>query len=60
MAYVRKADKEILVVGNYKNEPDRIVMEAPYTAVLLNNYAEDPEDKIEIRLKPYQLLIMEI
>ncbi len=60
MAYVRKADKEILVVGNYKNEPDRIVMEAPYTTVLLNNYAEDPEDKIEIRLKPYQLLIMEI
>lgn len=60
MAYVRKADKEILVVGNYKNAHDRIVLEAPYTELLLNNYNEDPTDRMEIELKPYQLLVMEM
>ena len=60
MAYIRKADREILVVGNYKNEPDKIVLEAPYTELLLNNYDEEPNDRILIELRPYQLLIMEI
>ena len=60
MAYIRKANREIMVIGNYKNSPDRIVLEAPYTAILLNNYEDDPNDIINIDLKPYQLLVMEV
>lgn len=44
MAYYRKGDRTLLVVGNYQREAQEIELSAGYRKVLLNNYKEIAED----------------
>lgn len=60
MAYYRKGDKTLLVVGNYQKEEQDIVLPAAYKNVLLNNYADIAEENLTIRLYGYQVLILEM
>lgn len=60
MAYYRKGDKMLLVVGNYQKEEQDIVLPAAYKNVLLNNYADIAEENLTIRLYGYQVLILEM
>lgn len=60
MAYYRKGDKTLLVVGNYQREAQEIVLPGGYRKVLLNNYGDVAEDNGMIRLYGYQVLILEM
>ena len=60
MAYYRKGDKTLLVVGNYQRQEQEIALPAAYRKVLLNNYADIAEENGTIRLHGYQVLILEM
>ncbi len=63
MAYYRKGDKTLLVVGNYQRQEQEIVLPASYRSVLLNNYADiavEDETAHRIRLHGYQVLVLEM
>lgn len=60
MAYYRKDDKTLLVVGNYQRKEQSITLPSPYSQVLLNNYKEVMEENGVIRLQGYQVLILEM
>ncbi len=60
MAYYRKGDKTLLVVGNYQREAQEIVLPGGHRKVLLNNYGDVAEDNGRIRLYGYQVLILEM
>ena len=60
MAYYRKGDKTLLVVGNYQRETQEIVLPGGHRKVLLNNYGDVAEDNGKIRLYGYQVLIFEM
>lgn len=63
MAYYRKGDKTLLVVGNYQRQEQEIVLPASYRSVLLNNYADiavEDEMAHRIRLHGYQVLVLEM
>lgn len=60
MAYYRKGDRTLLVVGNYQKEAQEIKLPAGYRKVLLNNYKEIAEDGQTIRLQGYQVLVLEM
>lgn len=60
MAYYRKGDKTLLVVGNYQRKEQSITLPSPYSQVLLNNYKEVMEENGIIRLQGYQVLILEM
>lgn len=60
MAYYRKGDKTLLVVGNYQRQEQEISFPAAYRKVLLNNYADIAEENGKIRLQGYQVLVLEM
>lgn len=60
MAYYRKGERTLLVVGNYQREPQEIPLPAMYKRVLLNNYKDIAQDKGTIRLQGYQVLVLEM
>ena len=60
MAYYRKGDKTLLVVGNYQRQEQEIALPAAYRKVLLNNYADIAEESGKIRLHGYQVLVLEM
>ncbi len=60
MAYYRRGDKTLLVVGNYQKEEQEIALPAAYKNMLLNNYTDITEKNHTIRLYGYQLLILEM
>lgn len=60
MAYYRKGDKTLLVVGNYQKEEQDIMLPAAYKNILLNNYTDIAEEKLTIRLHGYQVLILDM
>ena len=60
MAYYRKGDKTLLVIGNYQRQEQEIALPAAYRKVLLNNYADIAEENGKIRLHGYQVLILEM
>ncbi len=60
MAYYRKGDKTLLVIGNYQMDMQTVTLPAPYQRILLNNYADLTEDEHAITLQAYQVLIMEM
>ncbi len=60
MAYYRKGERTLLVVGNYQREPQEIALPAMYKSVLLNNYKDIAQDKGTIRLQGYQVLVLEM
>ena len=60
MAYYRKGDKTLLVVGNYQKEPQTIELEGECKKVLLNNYDDVAMYGKKIELKGYQFLVIEM
>ena len=60
MAYYRKGDRTLLVVGNYQREAQEIVLPSGYQKVLLNNYGNVSEVNGRIRLYGYQVLVLEM
>ncbi|MBD5508577.1 MAG: alpha-glucosidase [Lachnospiraceae bacterium] len=60
MAYYRKGDKTLLVIGNYQRQGQEIVLPAAYRKVLLNNYADIAEENGVIRMHGYQVLVLEM
>ncbi len=60
MAYYRKGERTLLVVGNYQREEQEIKLPGTCRNVLLNNYKDIAEDKGTITLHGYQVLILEM
>lgn len=60
MAYYRKGERTLLVVGNYQRESQEIELPVMYQNVLLNNYKDIVEDRGTIRLQGYQVLVLEM
>ena len=60
MAYYRKGDRTLLVIGNYQRDEQEVVLPRAYKNVLLNNYHDIAENKERITLHGYQVLILEM
>lgn len=60
MAYYRKGDPTLLVIGNYQRDEQKITLPAAYKEVLLNNYKDIAENQEQITLHGYQVLILEM
>lgn len=60
MAYYRKGEKTLLVIGNYQKKEQDVTLPAPYKKVLLNNYPEISMEGRTIRMQGYQALILEM
>lgn len=60
MAYYRKGDKNLLVIGNYQMAEQTITLPSSYKRILLNNYHDLKENGAELTLKAYQVLILEM
>lgn len=60
MAYYRKGERTLLVVGNYQRDDQEIKLPTAYQNVLLNNYHDIAEVSGTIRLHGYQVLVLEM
>ena len=60
MAYYRRGEKTLLVVGNYQREEQTIALPSACKKVLLNNYPDVKFAGNSIVLHGYQVLILEL
>ena len=61
MAYYRKGDKTLLVVGNYQwDEQEPSHFHAACKKVLINNYPDMVLDGNSVKLHGYQVLVVEL
>lgn len=60
MAYYRKRDKTLLVVGNYQWDEQEITLPSEYKKVLINNYPDMVLDGNSVKLHGYQVLVVEL
>ena len=60
MAYYRNGDKTLLIIGNYQKEERTITLPSAYKKVLINNYADIASEGNYIRMKGYQVLVLEM
>ena len=60
MAYYRKGDKTLLVIGNYQMEAQAVELPSEYKKVLLNNDADLALEGLTLKLKGYQVIILEM
>ncbi len=60
MAYYRKGEKTLLVIGNYQTAEQDAVLPREYKKVLLNNYPELIQDGTALKLHGYQAVILEL
>lgn len=60
MAYHRKADKDLLVIGNFQKEAQNVTLPSEYKNVLINNYPDAEINGTEVQLKGYQVLVIEL
>lgn len=60
MAYYRKGEKTLLVIGNYQKEEQEVVLPGAWKKVLINNYPDVEENNRTVRLHGYQVLILEM
>ena len=66
MAYYRKGEKTLLVVGNFQRGEQEIVLPQMYEKVLINNYPDvEPGAGTDagistVRMKGYQVLVLEM
>lgn len=60
MAYYRKGDKTLLVIGNYQREEQIITLPAPCKNVLINNYPDIAASGDSVKLHGYQVLVLEL
>lgn len=60
MAYYRKGDKTLLVVGNYQWKEQEITLPSECKKVLINNYPDMVLDGNSVKLHGYQVLVVEL
>ena len=60
MAYYRKGDKTLLVIGNYQMEEQTVTLPSPYKCILLNNYSNLTKNEHMLTLQASQVLILEM
>ena len=59
MAYYRKWDKTLLVVGNYQWDEQEITLPSESKKVLINNYPDVNLSGLTVQLHGYQILVLE-
>ena len=61
MAYYRKsADQTLLVIGNYKTQPQTLTLPSKIKNIVLNNLPQLKTDGNEITLEGYQAVVLEV
>lgn len=60
MAYFRKGEKTLFVIGNYQRKEQDVVLPAACKKVLLNNYPDVCMQDLTLRMQGYQVLILEL
>lgn len=60
MAYHRKADKDMLVIGNFQRERQSVTLPAEVENILLNNYPDIKLEGKELILGGYQAVVLEM
>ena len=62
MAYHRKGEKDLLVIGNFQKNPQTAVLPSACKNLLLNNYQDLDmnEEKTAVHLKGYQAIVIEL
>lgn len=60
MAYHRKADKDLLVIGNFQKEAQTVTLPSEFKKILINNYPDAMLDGCELTLKGYQVIVGEL
>ena len=62
MAYHRKGEKDLLVIGNFQKDPQTAVLPSVCKNLLLNNYQDLDmnEEKTAVHLKGYQAIVIEL
>lgn len=60
MAYYRKGEKTLLVIGNYQMDPQTVELPSEYKKILLNNYPELVKEGLTLKLHGYQAVILEM
>lgn len=60
MAYHRKGQKDLLVLGNFQKEAQTVALPSSCHRILLNNSPEAAISSKEVRLDGYQVLVLEL
>lgn len=60
MAYHRKADKDLLVIGNFQKEEQSVTLPSACQKVLINNYPDMIAEGDQVTLQGYQVLVLEL
>mgnify|MGYP006071092593 FL=1 len=60
MAYYRKADKDLLVIGNFQKEEQSVTLPSACRKVLINNYPDMIAEGGQVTLQGYQVLVLEL
>lgn len=60
MSYHRKADKDVLVIGNFQRERQSVTLPAEVEKILLNNYPDMKLEGKELILEGYQAVVLEM
>lgn len=60
MAYYRKGDKTLLVIGNYQRDEQKVTLPAAVRNILLNNYPDTVMESNVLILHGYQVLVLEL
>lgn len=60
MAYHRKGEKDLLVLGNFQKEEQTVTLPSEGKNILLNNYPDAEINGTQVTLKGYQVLVVEL
>lgn len=60
MAYYRKGEKTLLIIGNYQNEEQEVYLDSSYKKILLNNDTFLKQHDQHLCLSGYQVVILEL
>ena len=60
MAYYRKGDKTLLILGNFQKAPQTVKLPVSYKEILLNNYPALKITEDSVVLDDYQAVILEL
>lgn len=60
MAYYRKGEKTLLVIGNYQKEEQSVTLPSPCKSILINNYHNVAQKDNTLTLRGYQVLVLEM
>lgn len=60
MAYHRKGEKDLLIIGNFQKEPQTVTLPSSVKRVLLNNYPSLSKKGDTLQLSSYQAVVLEL